>query len=119
MTTFLKVTNNAISTLNGAVNNSVTTWALQAGDGAKFPSTYPFDVTCQSEIARCTSRSTDTLTVTRGVQGTSAASHADGVAVELRMTAKHIDDITGMFTSGKIVTFEGEVVVHEGNVVYI
>jgi hypothetical protein len=56
--------------------------------------------------------------VERGTDGTAAASHSDGAVVELRFIVKLIDDITAMFTSGKILTWESEVVVHDGDVVY-
>ena len=118
MTTFLKVKDNAISTLSGAINASVTSLVVAAGDGTKFPSTYPFHITIESEILSCTLRAVDTLTVARAQQGTAAASHADGKMVQLKIMAKHLDDITEMFTSGKIVTYESEVVVHDGDVVY-
>ncbi|MHA2068942.1 MAG: hypothetical protein ACXABY_31660, partial [Candidatus Thorarchaeota archaeon] len=71
-----------------------------------------------NEKLKCTLRSTDTLTVERGTDGTAAASHSDGAVVELRFIVKLIDDITAMFTSGKILTWESEVVVHDGDVVY-
>lgn len=120
MTDFLKVKNRAISTLNGAINDSVTTLDVQSGDGSKFPTTGPFQVTLSNgEIVLVGARSTDTLSpLTRAQEGTSAASHADGAEVELKWTVKIIDDITAMFTSGKIVTYYGEVVNHNGSVVY-
>lgn len=116
--TFLKITNNAFSTLNADINDSVTSLDVASGDGSLFPSDYPFHITIGDEILSCTERSTDTLTVVRAQQSTSAAAHTAGDAVELRWTAKHLDDITEIFTDNKIVTFEGSVVVHEGNVVF-
>ena len=98
MTTFLVVKNRAISTLASGINNSVTSLSVASGEGANFPSTYPFHITIDDEILECTNRSTDTLTVIRAQQGTSAASHSAGASVELRITAKHIDDLTNRFT---------------------
>jgi len=73
-----------------------TTLIVQAGDGTKFP-TPPFDVTLypsgtaplisNAEIARCTSVSTDTLTLTRGVYGTTKQSVAVGWVVDNAVTA--------------------------------
>ena len=118
MTTFLVVKNRAISTLDANINNSVTSFDVVSGEGANFPSTYPFHITIDDEILECTLRSTDTLTVIRAQQGTSAASHSAGASVELRITAKHLDDLTSIFTSDKMVTFEERVVSHLGNVVF-
>jgi hypothetical protein len=60
---------------------SGVTVVLQSGDGAKFP-VAPFDVTfwpagvqpltTNAEIARCTTKVTDTLTITRAQYGTTA-----------------------------------------------
>ncbi len=117
-TTFLKITNNAFSQLNANINDSVTSLDVLSGEGALFPSTYPFHITIGDEILSSTNRSTDTFTVVRAQQGTSAASHSAGDSVELRITAKHLDDITEIFTSNQIVTYEGYIVTYEGDVVF-
>ncbi len=120
MTDFLKLKDNAISSINGAINSSVITLDVQSGDGAKYPATGPFVVTIDDEKILVGDRSTDTMSpLTRGYDGSAAASHLDGAAIELKAIVKHIDDITAMFTSGKIVTYEDEVVVHEGFVQYV
>jgi len=80
-TTFLVVKNDAISTLATGIDVAVTSLGVAAGEGAKFPSTYPFHITIDTEILSCTNLSTDTLTVVRAQQGTSAAAHSAGVAV--------------------------------------
>lgn len=67
------------STLSSGVNNSTTTWAVV--DGSVFPATGNFPVRCESELALCTARSGNNLTVTRGSESTSAVSHASGAAV--------------------------------------
>jgi hypothetical protein len=118
MTSFLIVKNNAISTLAAGVNDSETAWTVATGEGALFPSTFPFDLTIENEIVRCTARSTDAITVVRAQQGTAAASHGSGISVKLQITAKHLDDLTEIFTSDKMVTFEETVISHEGNVVF-
>jgi hypothetical protein len=71
--------NNASSTLNGAINNSVT--SITVTDGSSFPSVGNFRLVCESEIMICTARSGNTLTVQRGQEGTTAASHADTTAI--------------------------------------
>ncbi len=77
-TSFLKVLNRAFSTLDGAINNSVTTVNVAAGEGANFPASFDYHVTVGSEIMKVTGRSTDALTVTRGAESSSAAAHSDG-----------------------------------------
>ena len=69
----VKVTNNAFGTLSAGINSSVTTIALDTGQGAKFPtltgSDFFFatiiDTSNNLEIVKATARSTDVLTVTR------------------------------------------------------
>jgi hypothetical protein len=56
-----------------------TTWAVS--DGSVFPASGQFRVRCEDEIALCTARSGNHLTVTRGIEGTVAAPHALGRTV--------------------------------------
>lgn len=110
--------NNAITTLNGAINNSTTTVVLATGGAAalglsgsttdayitvidattwrKNPLTSPEVL----EIMQVTAVSTDTLTVTRGVDGTSATAFADASIVELRITAAMIQRVYDALTDG-------------------
>lgn len=67
--------NNAATTLNGAINNSTTSVVVTTG--SVFPSTGNFRIIVDDEIMLVTARSSNTLTVTRGAEGTTAASHAD------------------------------------------
>lgn len=90
---FLKVKNRATSTLNGAINDAVGSLDVQPGDGALFPSTFPFHITIDDEILECTNRVTDTLTVTRSAEGTSNAGHSDGATVSLLITAAHFTEL--------------------------
>ena len=92
---------------------SATSIALSAGDGAKLPSTFNYNVVWwnftdyadpadalhagEAEIVRVTNRSTDTLTITRAQEGTSAVTHntsAKTYKMALALTKKMIDDIT-------------------------
>ena len=75
--------NGAAGQLNAAITNVATTLVLKAGQGAAFPSS-DFWVTLYSstmddglEIALCSSRSSDTLTISRGEQGTSGQAWAE------------------------------------------
>ena len=93
-TTFLKIKNNATGLLASGINDSVLSLDVDAGEGARFPSTYPFHITVDNEIISVTNRSTDTMTIVRAQQGTVAASHSGGATVALLITAKIVDDIT-------------------------
>ncbi len=87
--------NNAVTTLASALTSTATTISLATGTGALFPNpTSPdfFTLTLQNgtniEICSVTARATDTLTVTRGTQGTTAQAFAtSGTVVAHRLTA--------------------------------
>ncbi len=99
-TVWLQKENNAKSTLDGAITNVATTLTVQAGEGARFPSSGdfmlalwtrsafadPVDDTGHAEIVKCTSRSTDSLTIVRAQEGTTGYAHADGETVMLTWT---------------------------------
>lgn len=92
-TSFLQVKNRAGSSLASGIDDDDLSLSVAAGEGAKFPSVYPFHITIDTEILSCTNRSTDTLTVTRGAEGTTPASHASGASVSLNITAQVIYDL--------------------------
>ena len=92
-TTFQVAKNRAKSKLAADITDTATSLTVTAGEGTKFPSTYPFPITIEDEILKCTNRSTDTLTVERAQEGTTAAAHASGKAVHLRITAKFASDL--------------------------
>ena len=91
----LIITNNASTTLASAAGASDTT--LTVTDGSRFPSPSGSDyflLTLASgspetawEIVKCTARSTNTLTVTRAQESTTAAAWGSGSIVSLRLTA--------------------------------
>ncbi|MBI5369824.1 right-handed parallel beta-helix repeat-containing protein [Candidatus Uhrbacteria bacterium] len=95
--TFLNKKNNAKSTLASGITSGATSLSVQTGDGAKFPSA-PFQVTLYSsdpasgEIVKVTTVSTDTFTITRAQEGTTAQAWNAGDKVELLVTAKLFDD---------------------------
>jgi len=93
MATFLQAKNRAISALATAITSTDTSLTVVTGEGAKFPSTFPFHITIEDEILRCTARTTDTLTVVRAQEGTTAAAHSAGVSVELRITAAIVTEL--------------------------
>lgn len=95
----IKFANTANSTLAGNINNSTTSITVAAGTGARFPTLGAgqfFDIVLEDrrvtpiirEICRCTARSVDTFTVTRGTGGTTAVSFSSGATVSNRITAE-------------------------------
>ena len=92
-TTFLSVKNRATSLLAGTIAGGDLSLAVTGGDGVKFPTTYPFHITIDNEILVCTNVTTDTLTVTRGAEGTTGASHTAGATVSLNITSQIISDL--------------------------
>jgi uncharacterized protein YjiK len=82
----MKIKNFAKATVSTGYDAAATSIALTAGHGAKFPSKFPYNLTWWNstdypdpsddpnvEIVKVTARSTDTLTVIRGQEGTTAS----------------------------------------------
>tara|TARA_R100000995_G_scaffold73329_2_gene42132 strand:- start:67 stop:675 length:609 start_codon:yes stop_codon:yes gene_type:complete len=97
-----KVTNNAFGTLSASINSSVTTIALDSGQGAKFPSITGtdfffatlIDTSNNLEIVKVTARSSDSMTVVRAHDNTTARSFSIGDRFELRPVAALFESIT-------------------------
>jgi hypothetical protein len=97
----VKITNNGFSTLASGINNSATTVALASGEGARFPTLTTgnyfygtlIDTSNNLEIVKVTARSTDSLTVVRAQDNTSARAFSTGDRFELRPVAKLFEDI--------------------------
>lgn len=103
--------NNAASTLNGAINDSTTTIVVATGEGSRFPSVGNFRLMIgldpfTAEIVLATARSSDTITVVRGQEGSTAQSWGNGTSVTHIVTAGAIEQIRTQFTtvSGEIYT---------------
>ena len=112
------VKNNAFSTLASGIDGSVTSITVAAGTGSLFPAAGGADyfyatlinTSNQLEVVKVTSRSTDTLTVVRAQDGTTARAYSSGARIELRVTAALLADIRdsitpadGTVTTAKIV----------------
>lgn len=90
-------TNNVSTTLNGAITAGQT--SITVTDGSAMPSptggdyfTLTLDDQANTvEVLRCTARTGNTLTVTRGQEGTSDLNWPDLSIIELRLTANTID----------------------------
>lgn len=97
----VKISNNAFGTLSAAINTSATTVTLDSGQGARFPTLgsgdYFFgtlvDTNNNLEIVKVTARSSDSLTVVRGQDGTSGTAFSIGDRFELRPVAALFNDI--------------------------
>ncbi len=107
-------TNNAESTLDSSINDVVTSLTVATGDGALFPSLSGdqfFYATLEEgstiEIVKVTARSSDTFTVERAQQGTSAASFTTAATVELRLTATSLETLADAKMLGTIRAIEG------------
>lgn len=111
--------NNAFSTLAGALTDVATTLTVQAGHGDRFPVIaapgYTLitleDNSGNREIVKVTARASasDSMTITRAQEGTTARAWAAGDSVELRMTAgevqslfDHVDDPTAAHAASAI-----------------
>lgn len=106
--------NNASSTLAGAIVDDLqTTLIVAVGDGVLFPLPTGGDYfviavednTGTIELMKCTSRTSDTLTVERGFEGTTARPWTAGVRVELRLTAHQMEEnvqLTGGTMTGAL-----------------
>jgi|9_EtaG_2_1085328.scaffolds.fasta_scaffold02935_5 hypothetical protein len=97
----VKVTNNAFGTISAGINNSDTTVALDSGQGARFPSLGSgdfffatlIDTSNNLEIVKVTARSSDSMTVVRAQDNTSARAFAIGDRFELRPTAALFNEL--------------------------
>lgn len=97
----MKFANNATTTLATGINTSVTSLDVAAGTGALFPTLGGGDyfyctlanTTGGIEIIKVTARSTDTFTIVRGQDGTTAGSWLANDTVELRLVAATLNDL--------------------------
>lgn len=100
----IKFTNNATTTLASSITASATSIPLAVGTGALFPAIAGgsgdhfygtlVDSSNNIEIVKVTARSTDTLTVVRGQDGTTPKPYIGGDKFELRPTAAALTDIS-------------------------
>lgn len=97
----IKIANNAFGTLNAGITSSDTTIVLNAGEGARFPALstgdYFFatliDTTNNLEVVKVTALATDTMTVVRGQDGTTARAYSTNDRFELRPVAALFQDL--------------------------
>jgi hypothetical protein len=83
------------TTLTADINSSATSIVVAAATG--FPSLFPFTIiidqdTVNEEIVEVSARSGTTLTVTRGVDGTTGVAHTAGASVEHGVSARDFSE---------------------------
>lgn len=95
------ITNNARSLLAASITDVATTATVTTGTGSLFPNPTGGDyfyITFETtdgttrEIAKCTGRSGDVLTLVRGQDGTAGTSFVSGSKAELRINRAVITD---------------------------
>ncbi len=118
-------------TVSTGYNASATSIDLSSGDGAKLPSTFSYNLTWWNstdyndpsddpnvEIVRVTARSTDTLTIVRAQEGTSASTKntaGEVYKMVLSITKKMVDDIDGHFDGTNTATQFNADIIHLGS----
>ena len=100
--------NNAFSTLASGVTDVALTLSVATGEGARFPSPTGadffyatlIDTSNNLEIIKVTARSTDTFTIVREQESTSARAYSTSDRIELRITAAGLADIASSAVGG-------------------
>lgn len=104
------------SALAANISAGVTSLTLTTGDGANWPSTFPFDIivnrgsAASRERITVGGRTTDTLnTLTRGIDGTTAQSHNLGDTVEVAVAGSYLDDLGQLLggSAGDMYYYDG------------
>jgi hypothetical protein len=104
--------NNAASRLAASITNVATSFSVTAGHGARFPAIsggdYFYATLMDSagnlEVVKVTARATDTFTVARAQEGTTARAYAVNDIVELRITKLMLDDFKTDTRAGNAAT---------------
>lgn len=105
-----------VTTLNGAINNATTTVVVT--DGSSFSAVGDFHAKVDSEIMRVTARVTNTLTVARGQEGTTAVSHNDLATITQILTAESLQrlgsqiHLDGSWASRPTAAYANEGILH-------
>lgn len=109
MSSNYQFTNNAATTLASGITNVATSLTVATGTGGLFPALTGanfFYCTLQNvagtavEIVKVTARSSDTFTIVRAQEGTTATAFSTGDKVELRLTAGEINQLFGSVVQG-------------------
>ena len=89
--------------LSGAVNGTTTTFIVDAVNG--WPSSFPYTLTIDEdtineELIEVTGRSATTLTVVRGVDGSSGVAHSAGASVRHGVSARDFAEPNNFINGG-------------------
>jgi len=107
----------AATTLAAGIDNSATSITVAAATG--FPSSLPWTAvidydTVDEEIVEVTARSGTSLTVTRGVDGTSGKAHGSGAKFRHGVSARDFDEanafVNGGGIAGSLVDAKGDLI---------
>ena len=95
------------TTLASSMSDVATTMVVNAAVG--FPASTPYTMivdqdTINEEVVTVTSRSGTTLTVTRGVDGSTAVAHSAGAAVNHGVSARDFDEPNAFINGTGVVT---------------
>lgn len=97
-----KLSNNAATTLSGGINNTDLTLTVASGTG--FPATGNFRIKIELELLLVTNVAGTTWTVTRGIEGTTAASHGSSTPVIHVLTEKGLETYIGDYIGGGTIS---------------
>jgi hypothetical protein len=109
-----KFSNNGESQLNGSINDSVT--SLVVDSASTFPTTGNFRIKIDDEILLVTAVSTNTFTVTRGAESTTAASHADNAPVYGVLTAGALNTILNGYQNANVGNYSQSLGGYDNNI---
>jgi hypothetical protein len=106
-------TNNAATNLASSISSSATSLTVTTGTGTLFPNPTAPDYFLLTligisgtpiEIVKVTARSTDTMTIVRAQEGTTASAFTGGDQVQLRITAGQMQAATQSGLANGVVT---------------
>lgn len=102
--------NNVKSTLTSSIGGADTSITVTSGEGALFPAVSSagtdyfyatlINTSGATEIVKVTNRATDTMTIVRAQDGTSAGSFASGSRIEMRVVAALVNDLFTQVSGG-------------------
>jgi hypothetical protein len=110
--------NNATTVLSGAINSGASSLVVTSAD--LFPTSPQFRIRIDSELLLVTAVAGTTFTVTRGVEGTTAAAHSEGAVVRHVLTRDGLKGIggstvlTGAFQNRPVAGTDGRLFLASG-----
>src|SRR5262245_55429302 len=98
--------NNVITTISAAMDATQTSITVVSSSG--FPTACQFRVVCQSELILVTAVSSNTWTIVRGIEGSSATSHPSGTTIGLVLTSSSLAAVAGLPCQGRLTLLSGD-----------